>query len=125
MFVDGDGNVRRSAAPASKPAPKAAPAKASEAGRLSVMFLQVGALMSICMWAFFIRMNAVFAFGKVIHEFDPWFNFRATQYLVDNGWDNFINWFDDQSWHPIGRPVGSTVYPVRTSRLFPPSLLTD
>jgi hypothetical protein len=27
--------------------------------------------------------------GRVIHEFDPWFNFRATEYLVDHGWDKF------------------------------------
>jgi len=27
----------------------------------------------------------VIVYGRVIHEFDPWFNFRATQYLVDNG----------------------------------------
>jgi dolichyl-diphosphooligosaccharide--protein glycosyltransferase len=44
-------------------------------------------------------------------EFDPWFNFRATQYLVDNGWHKFINWFDDRSWVPLGRPVGTTIYP--------------
>jgi len=24
-------------------------------------------------------------YGLVIHEFDPWFNFRATQYLADKG----------------------------------------
>ena len=31
-------------------------------------------------------------YGRVIHEFDPWFNFRATQYLVDNGYDKFSTW---------------------------------
>ena len=28
-----------------------------------------------------IRMLAVHNYGYVIHEFDPWFNFRATQYM--------------------------------------------
>lgn len=31
-------------------------------------------------------------YGKVIHEFDPWFNFRATQYLADHGWTEFFHW---------------------------------
>ena len=29
---------------------------------------------------------------KVIHEFDPWFNFRATEYLVENGLSKFFSW---------------------------------
>ena len=47
----------------------------------------------------------------MIHEFDPWFNFRATQYLADNGLEKFFHWFDYMSWYPLGRPVGSTIYP--------------
>ena len=27
--------------------------------------------------------------GRVIHEFDPWFNYRATEYMVANGWEKF------------------------------------
>uniref|UniRef100_A0A6B2KYV0 dolichyl-diphosphooligosaccharide--protein glycotransferase n=1 Tax=Arcella intermedia TaxID=1963864 RepID=A0A6B2KYV0_9EUKA len=50
-------------------------------------------------------------FGRVIHEFDPWFNFRATQYMVDHGILEFFDWFDDKAWYPIGRHVGSTTYP--------------
>ena len=47
----------------------------------------------------------------VIHEFDPYFNFRAAQYLYDNGWKNFAQWFDYKVWYPLGRPVGTTIYP--------------
>jgi len=61
--------------------------------------------------AYYIRMYAIDGFGRVIHEFDPWFNFRATQYLADNGWDEFFSWFDHMSWYPLGRPVGTTIYP--------------
>lgn len=38
-------------------------------------------------------------------QFDPWFNFRATQYLHDNGWAKFANWYDYKVWYPLGRPV--------------------
>lgn len=61
--------------------------------------------------AYHIRTHAITTYGKVIHEFDPWFNFRATQYLLDNGYDKFFKWFDHESWYPLGRPVGTTIYP--------------
>jgi dolichyl-diphosphooligosaccharide--protein glycosyltransferase len=44
-------------------------------------------------------------------QFDPYFNFRSTKYLVEEGFYNFINWFDEISWYPLGRIVGGTVYP--------------
>lgn len=47
----------------------------------------------------------------MIHEFDPWFNMRATQYLADNGSEKFFKWYDHESWYPLGRPVGTTIYP--------------
>ena len=61
--------------------------------------------------AYTIRLYAIQEYGLVIHEFDPWFNFRATQYLADNGYDAFFKWFDHMSWYPLGRPVGTTIYP--------------
>ena len=64
-----------------------------------------------CYFAFDIRLYAIREYGRIIHEFDPWFNFRATQYLADNGWAKFSKWFDYMSWYPLGRPVGTTIYP--------------
>jgi dolichyl-diphosphooligosaccharide--protein glycosyltransferase len=61
--------------------------------------------------AYTIRLNAIQTFGYIIHEFDPYFNFRAAQYLYDNGWNRFVNWFDYMVWYPLGRPVGTTIYP--------------
>ncbi len=58
-----------------------------------------------------IRMYAIRTYGKVIHEFDPWFNFRATVYLRDHGLYEFFHWFDYKVWYPLGRPVGTTIYP--------------
>ncbi len=37
------------------------------------------------------------------------FNYRATHYMAMNGYYNFLNWFDDRSWYPLGRIVGGTV----------------
>lgn len=44
-------------------------------------------------------------YGMELHEFDPFFNYRATQYLLDNGYDSYINWHDDMSWYPEGRTI--------------------
>ena len=39
------------------------------------------------------------------------FNYRATHYMAMNGFYNFLNWFDERAWYPLGRIVGGTVYP--------------
>ena len=49
-----------------------------------------------------IRTYALKEYGMVIHEFDPWFNFRATQYLAKHGWRAFFHWYDHMSWYPLG-----------------------
>lgn len=72
---------------------------------------QVTLLAIIALVAFGTRLFSVIRYESVIHEFDPWFNFRATKYLVENGWYSFLNWFDDRAWYPLGRVVGITVYP--------------
>uniref|UniRef100_A0A1I7VVB0 dolichyl-diphosphooligosaccharide--protein glycotransferase n=1 Tax=Loa loa TaxID=7209 RepID=A0A1I7VVB0_LOALO len=57
------------------------------------------------------RLFAVIRFESIIHEFDPWFNYRSTHYMVEHGFYNFLNWFDERAWYPLGRIVGGTVYP--------------
>eukprot|EP00912_Choanoflagellata_sp_UC4_P001252 UC4_evm1s779 len=84
------------------------------------------ALFSVCAWyAYDIRLFAIRTYGTVIHEFDPWFNMRATQYLADNGWKKFFQWYDYMVWYPLGRPVGTTIcmfglflFPVVRSSIF-------
>ena len=61
--------------------------------------------------AYQIRLYALQEYGRVIHEFDPYFNYRATEYLYEHGWKAFKEWFDYQVWYPLGRPVGTTIYP--------------
>ncbi|TKR71663.1 hypothetical protein L596_019225 [Steinernema carpocapsae] len=61
--------------------------------------------------AFASRLFAVIRFESVIHEFDPYFNFRTTQYLTKEGYYSFHNWFDDRAWYPLGRIIGGTIYP--------------
>ena len=47
-------------------------------------------------------------YGFELNEFDPFFNFRATEYIVENGLSEYFEWNDDKSWYPAGRNVSST-----------------
>lgn len=31
--------------------------------------------------------------------------------MVERGFYQFLNWFDERAWYPLGRIVGGTVYP--------------
>lgn len=73
--------------------------------------IRISCLVLFLAFAVRIRLFAVEKYGPVIHEFDPWFNFRATEYMARNGYSKFVEWFDYESWYPIGRPVGTTTYP--------------
>ncbi|XP_074656165.1 dolichyl-diphosphooligosaccharide--protein glycosyltransferase subunit STT3A-like [Tubulanus polymorphus] len=73
---------------------------------LKLMILTIG-----CILSFSTRLFSVLRFESVIHEFDPYFNYRTTQFLTTEGFYNFHNWFDDQAWYPLGRIIGGTIYP--------------
>ncbi|KAI3964445.1 hypothetical protein MKX01_007135 [Papaver californicum] len=71
-------------------------------------------LLLIGILGFSIRLFSVIKYESVIHEFDPYFNYRVTQFLIKNGIYDFWNWFDDRTWYPLGRVIGGTVYPGLT-----------
>ena len=61
--------------------------------------------------AFSIRLFTVVKHESVFHGYESHFNYRATKYLLEHGYEKFVNWFDDKSWYPLGRSVGGTIYP--------------
>ncbi|TRM58829.1 glycosyltransferase family 66 protein [Schizophyllum amplum] len=73
--------------------------------------LRIVALALISGAAIASRLFAVINFESIIHEFDPWFNYRASRVLAFKGFYEFWNWFDPTAWYPLGRVVGGTVYP--------------
>ncbi|GKZ72200.1 oligosaccharyl transferase stt3 subunit [Aspergillus niger] len=80
-------------------------------GRTTRGLLRIIILATIAAAAVSSRLFSVIRFESIIHEFDPWFNFRATKYLVSHGFESFWDWFDDRTWHPLGRVTGGTLYP--------------
>ncbi|KAG6483075.1 hypothetical protein ZIOFF_059715 [Zingiber officinale] len=75
------------------------------------LLIRVIALALIYVLAFAVRLFSVLRYESMIHEFDPYFNYRTTLFLTRNGFYEFWNWFDSESWYPLGRIIGGTLYP--------------
>ena len=69
--------------------------------------LIVGVLSLSFAISFLVRSQAA-DYGFELNEFDPFFNYRATQYIVDNGIDAYFQWNDNLSWYPGGRDISQT-----------------
>ena len=69
--------------------------------------LIIGILVLCFSLTFIIRLQPL-EYGFELAEFDPFFNYRATDFIVENGLPAYLEWHDDLSWHPYGRDVSST-----------------
>jgi len=67
----------------------------------------IGVLVLAFSLSFVIRSQPA-EYGNELMEFDPFFNFRATNYIVENGFAEYFTWNDDKSWYPHGRNVSAT-----------------
>ena len=78
--------------------------KTSHYGRY---LLIIGILALSFSLSFMLRIQPL-EYGFELNEFDPFFNYRATQFIVENGLPAYLEWHDDLSWHPYGRNVSVT-----------------
>ena len=69
-------------------------------------FLIIGILVLSFSISFLLRILPA-DYGWELNEFDPFFNYRATEYIIENGVENYFTWNDDLSWYPHGRDVSS------------------
>ena len=74
--------------------------------------LKMSILAIAAVLAFSSRLFSVLRFEAVIHEFDPYFNYRTTKYLAEEGFYKFHNWFDDRAWYPLGRIIGGKFFSI-------------
>ena len=58
----------------------------------------IGVLVLAFSLSFIIRSQPV-DYGYELMEFDPFFNFRATEYIVENGFIEYFQWHDTKSWY--------------------------
>jgi len=75
---------------------------------LKLNHLLVIGILSLSFSISFLLRSQPAEWGWELNEFDPFFNYRATEYLVNNGLDSYFEWHDDLSWHPRGRDVSSS-----------------
>ncbi|MDE0832028.1 MAG: hypothetical protein OSA03_02730, partial [Nitrosopumilus sp.] len=70
----------------------------------------IGVLVLAFSISFLIRSQPA-EYGNELMEFDPFFNFRATEYIIENGLTDYFNWHDDKTWYlpldttGIGQPI--------------------
>ncbi|NWK08103.1 glycosyltransferase family 39 protein, partial [Marine Group I thaumarchaeote] len=69
--------------------------------------LVIGILIIAFSVSFMLRSQSA-DYGFELNEFDPFFNFRATEFIVENGFSEYFEWNDDLSWYPHGRDVSAT-----------------
>ena len=70
-------------------------------------FLIIGILILSFSISLILR-SQILDYGTELHEFDPFFNFRATEFLVNNGLLEYLDWHDVLSWYPNGRDISAT-----------------
>jgi dolichyl-diphosphooligosaccharide--protein glycosyltransferase len=49
--------------------------------------------------------------GAYMDAFDPLFQLRVTEYVVENGYASWFSWHDTMSWYPWGRNIATSSYP--------------
>ena len=81
--------------------------KAEKSSHYKRYLLIIGILALAFSLSFMLRTTPL-EYGFELTEMDPFFNYRATQFVVENGLPAYLEWNDDLSWHPYGRDVSAT-----------------
>jgi len=81
--------------------------KVEESSHYVRYLLIIGILALSFSLSFMIRIQPL-EYGFELNEFDPFFNYRAAQFMLENGLPAYLEWYDDLSWHPYGRDISAT-----------------
>ena len=72
--------------------------------------LLYSALILIFIIAFFVRIFSIFRYEIILSANDPYSQFRAAEYISENGLAKFLSWVDPQTWYPEGRYWGRNLF---------------
>jgi len=81
--------------------------KAEKSSHYVRYLLIIGILVLAFSLSFMLRVQPL-EYGFELAEFDPFYNYRATEFMAENGLPAYLEWHDDLSWHPYGRNVSTT-----------------
>jgi dolichyl-diphosphooligosaccharide--protein glycosyltransferase len=60
--------------------------------------------------AFLVRVLPI-RWGYYLNEFDSYYEYRMTSYIIDHGYMAWFQWHDYMSWYPWGNPIFQGAYP--------------
>ncbi|KAM0673455.1 hypothetical protein GVAV_003148 [Gurleya vavrai] len=66
-------------------------------------------LIVIIIYNVLLRISTVIRYKPILHEYDPYFNYKVTDYLIKNS--SLKNWHDKNVWYPYGRNILNTCFP--------------
>jgi dolichyl-diphosphooligosaccharide--protein glycosyltransferase len=72
--------------------------------------VEISAILLILFTAFTVRFIPI-RWGPYLAEYDTYYQYRMADYVVENGFQSWFTWHDDQSWYPWGRDISGTSYP--------------
>ena len=72
--------------------------------------LEISILGMVLVLAIIFRVMRV-RWGPYMDAFDPLFQLRVTEYIVENGYSSFFTWHDTLSWWPWGRDIARSTFP--------------
>jgi dolichyl-diphosphooligosaccharide--protein glycosyltransferase len=73
--------------------------------------IELVAMCIICFIAFASRFFSLLKWETIIHEIDPWFNYKVAQYIDKHGIQAFSSFVDHEVWYPWSRNVATSTYP--------------
>ncbi|KPV61494.1 MAG: Oligosaccharyl transferase STT3 subunit [Candidatus Bathyarchaeota archaeon BA1] len=79
--------------------------------RVSHSSLMITSLLFLTLLLAFVVRLLPLRWGFYLSEFDPYYQYRLTKHMVENGLFAWVNWRDTMSWYPYGRDVARTSFP--------------
>ncbi len=69
------------------------------------------ALIIISIIALMIRLLPMLGFEVLMRAFDPWYNLREVEFILQHGFGAWFGWYDWTTWVPFGRNIPQSSYP--------------
>jgi len=76
--------------------------------RVSHSSLMIASLLFIVLVLAFVIRLLPMRWGTYLSEFDPYFQYRVTEHMVENGFFAWASWHDSMRWYPYGHEVSIT-----------------
>jgi len=86
----------------------------------TVRYILIIAILAIAFSVSFMMRSQGAQVGFELAEFDPFFNYRATNFILENGISAYFEWWDDKSWFLNIEPKITGIYPATTCSPTPP-----